>query len=104
MKKLLVLAIAAMLSMGVYSQNVTRQGNVFVQTTTVSKDTLVTKYQYRDSKGKEYPIVINKANGRCYVWRKSSKSGRMYKQYMSADICKVICKELGVKYVETKTK
>lgn len=98
MRKLLLLAVAAMMYAGAYSQNVTRHGNVFVQTTKVTKDTLVTKYQYRDSKGKAYPIVINKANGRCYVWKKSNKSGKMYKQYMSADISMTISKELGITY------
>lgn len=98
MKKLLLLAVAAMLSMGVYSQNVTRHGNVFVQTTKVTKDTLVTKYQYKDSKNKTYSIIINKANGRCYVWKKSNKSGRMYRQYMKPEVAKTISRELKINY------
>lgn len=97
MKKLILLAVAAMLSMGVYSQNVTRYGNVFVQGTR-AKDTLVTKYQYRDSKGKAYPIVINRTNGRCYVWKKSSKTSKSYKMYMTAKVSMTISKELGVTY------
>lgn len=99
MKKLVLLVITAMIVCNTYSQNVTRNGNVFVQTSTKNhvKDTLVTKYQYKDSSGKTYQIIINKANGRCYIWKKSKK-GKLYKQYMNSSVCTTICKESNIKY------
>lgn len=100
MKKLILPAVAAMLSMGVYSQNVTRQGMTFVQTSKVraSKDTLVTAYKFKDSKGNSYPIIINKASGRCYVWKKSGKTGKLYKMYMSEAVSRTISNELHITY------
>lgn len=83
--------------------NVIRNGNTFSIKNT--KDTLVTKYKFSDSKGNTYPIIIIKQNGRCYIWKKSKKTGKMYKYYLSgknAEIAKTIAKELGITYVDTK--
>lgn len=83
---------------------IVRNGNTFVQTSTrtTSKDTLVTKFNYEDSKGNVYKIIINKGSGRCYVWKKSSKTGKMYKQYMNEEVSRQVAKECSVKYVEKK--
>ena len=67
-------------------------------------DTLVTSFKFEDSKGKTYPIIINKANGHCYVWRVSQKTGKPYPQPMKEEISIAICKELGIKYVPKKAK
>lgn len=79
-----------------------REGNNFISTSTsAKKDTLVTTYTFQVGTEK-YPIIVNRASGRCYVWKKSSKSGKPYKMYIKADIAKTICKELGIQYVEKK--
>lgn len=79
-----------------------REGNNFISTSTsAKKDTLVTTYTFQVGTEK-YPIIVNRASGRCYVWKKSSKSGKLYKMYVKADIAKTICKELGIQYVEKK--
>lgn len=83
---------------------VVKQGHTFSYANsgraTQQKDTLLTSYTFKDSKGTEYPIIINKANGRCWVWRKSSKTGRMYKSYLKPDMAKEVCKELDIPYIE----
>lgn len=99
--------LAAMLLLGAcYStnaQSVIREGNTFKSVTSkATKDTLVTVFKFEDSKGILYPIIINKANGRCWVWKKSSKSGKMYKAYMKPEVSKQVAKELGIPYIETK--
>ena len=79
-----------------------REGNNFISTSaSAKKDTLVTTYTFQVG-AEKYPIIVNKASGRCYVWKKSSKSGKPYKMYIKADIAKTICKELGIQYVEKK--
>lgn len=105
MKKFII--VAAMLFGVCFNANsqVIREGNTFKSITTkASKDTLVTAFKFEDNKGTKYPIIINKANGRCWVWKKSGKTGKMYKMYMKPEISIAICKELGVKYIETKKK
>lgn len=87
------------------SQNVTRDGNTFRSVTNAQRakaDTLVTSFQYEDSRGLKYPIVINKSTGRCYVWKTSAKTGRLYKQYMNEKISKDVCQELNIIYVPKK--
>lgn len=87
-----------------FGQSYTRQGKVFVQsnTTGATRDTLQTDFLYKDSKGVTYPIVIGKVNGRCWVWKVSSKTGRMYKMYLKQDLCEEVCKETGITYIEKK--
>ena len=67
-----------------------------------SKDTLVTKFEWVDSKGNKYPIIVNKGSGACYVWRKSAKTGKMYKSYLGAEVSQAVCKELGITYISKK--
>jgi hypothetical protein len=68
------------------AQSVTRQGNVFVQDTSksnkIQKDhPLLTKYYYLASDGTKYPIYRS-VNGKCFIIRTSSKTGKQYKQYL----------------------
>ena len=68
------------------AQSVTRQGNVFVQDSSksnkIQKDhPLLTKYYYLASDGTKYPIYMS-ANGKCFIIRTSSKTGKQYKQYL----------------------
>jgi hypothetical protein len=106
MKKLFIAAIMLFsLNMSIQAQSVVKEGNTFKCVTKSSKkDTLVTSFKFEDSKGKSYPIIINKANGHCYVWRVSQKTGKPYPQPMKEEISIAVCKELGIKYVPKKTK
>lgn len=47
-----------------------------------------TKYTYEDKKGQVYPVYLSKT-GKAFVWRKSKKTGRDYRQYLP-EIGKVI--------------
>lgn len=103
MKKLIIAAMMLMgWNAGIQAQNVVREGKTFKQASksrSVHKaDTLVTTYTFEDSKGNTYPIIINKSTGSCYVWKKSSKSDKMYKQYMKSEVSQEIAGELGIEY------
>lgn len=96
------LVIIALFTVQVASaQDVVRKGNTFEQvskresTSTAQK----TPFTYKDSKGKVYTIFITK-NGRCFVMKVSSKTGKEYKMYLKEEICREICKELKITYKE----
>ena len=75
-----------------------RVGNVFKAAQhTATKDTVVTKFMFEDRQGKQYKIICSKATGACYIWKRSAKSGKMYKQYMKKEITDTICAELNIK-------
>ena len=105
MKKWLF-SIIMMLTLGVnnsniYAQNVVKNGNTFKSVKSTTKgDTLVTKFFFEDSKGGKYPIIVMKKSGRCYVWKKSGKTGRLYKQYMKPEVSKAVCREMNIVYKE----
>lgn len=105
MKKWLF-SIIMMLTLGVnnsniYAQNVVKNGNTFKSVKNTTKgDTLLTKFFFEDSKGNKYPIIVMKKSGRCYVWKKSGKTGKLYKQYMKPEVSKAVCKETGITYKE----
>ena len=107
MKKI-ILAVAMLLAFGVQNtnaQSVVRNGNTFKlvsSSSRTSRDTIATKFMWEDSKGNKYPIVVNKGSGACYVWRKSTKTGKMYKSYLGAEVSQAVCKELGITYVPKK--
>ena len=108
MKKI-ILAVAMLLAFGVQNtnaQSVVRNGNTFKSVSSsssrTSRDTLATKFMWEDSKGNKYPIIVNKKSGSCYVWRKSTKTGKMYKSYLGAEVSQAVCKELGITYVPKK--
>lgn len=109
MKKLVIMAVIAVLGMAtafgqeVNNSNVVRNGKTFEivkQSVQQPKDTLVTEYTFKDSKGTEYPIIINRNSGRCYIWKTSSKTGNLYKSYMKEEIAVQICRELNIAYKE----
>ena len=108
MKKL-IFAVVMLLAFGVQNinaQSVVKNGNTFKLVSSGSsrtaKDTLATKFKWEDSKGNKYPIIVNKGSGACYVWRKSAKTGKMYKSYLGAKVSQAVCKELGITYVPKK--
>ena len=108
MKKI-ILAVAILLAFGIQNtnaQSVVRNGNTFKSVSSnssrTSRDTIATKFEWEDSKGNKYPIIVNKGSGACYVWRKSAKTGKMYKSYLGAEVSQAVCKELGITYVPKK--
>ena len=90
MKKLFIIALMA-LTMGVSAQNVTRQGNTFIEqkdTTFVNRGTK-TQYTYKAKDGKDYPIYLSK-KGKAFIVKTSKKSGKQYPQYLPE-----VTKQLG---------
>ena len=105
MKKILFILALLTFCITANSQNVVREGNTFKSIAKAPKakaDTLVTPFKFEDSKGGVYPIIVNKASGRCYVWKPSGKTGKLYKQYMKEDVSKAVCEELNITYVPKK--
>lgn len=106
MRKLIIAALMLLSwNVGVQAQSVVREGMTFKSVTKSSKakaDTLLTSYRFEDSKGLQYPIIVNKQTGRCWVWKKSGKTGKMYKMYMKPDIAQAVCKELNINYKQAK--
>lgn len=105
MKNIIFAMVMMFCALNINAQ-VVRNGNTFVQTSSrsTSKDTLVTKFNYEDSKGTTYKIIINRGSGRCYVWKKSGKTGKMYKQYMTEEVSRQISKEYNINYAPKKQK
>lgn len=106
MKNILIWFFLLLPFIQINAQSYKKEGNNFKLTTTsrqtTKSDTLVTKFTFEDNKGNQYPIIINKNSGSCYIWRTSSKTGKPYKQYMKPEISQAICKELGIEYKSKK--
>jgi hypothetical protein len=86
MKRLLALllfCLALACCMDAMGQNVTRQGNTFVQVDTrqESKPATKTQYVYTDKKGNSYPIYLS-AKGKAFIIKVSKKTGKEYRQYI----------------------
>ena len=102
MKSFITIIIAILLGIcNINAQSFTRNGDIFTQVNTKSdkNSATLTKFTWKDSKGKEYPIFIT-ANGRCFVNKVSSKTGKEYKYYLKEDLAKEICKALNITYKE----
>lgn len=97
MKKFIFCLFITLLSYTSYAQ-VVREGNIFKATTTqtTKSEEQQTKYTWQDKKGNKYPIYITKS-GAVYVNKKSAKTGKDYKQYLSKEIKEQIQKELNFK-------
>ena len=99
--KRLFICIIMMLCLGVNnssSQTIVRDGKVFKSQgrSTHKADTLVTSFKF-EAGGVQYPIIINKSTGSCYIWKKS-RNNKMYRQYMKPEVSEQIAKELGIEY------
>ena len=94
----LLLLVLAM-GLAANAQTYTRNGNTFTSAKSVKAkvEPVKTKFTWKDSKGKEYPVYIS-AKGSCYVIKTSSKTGKEYKNYLGPEISSQICKELNIKY------
>ena len=64
--------------MGIQAQDVVREGNTF---TKVEVKETKTEYIYKDSKGNQYAVWLS-ANGKAFIKRTSSKTGKVYRQYI----------------------
>ena len=100
-----VLVIMFTISLDGKAQSYERKGNNFEQISirNTSSTAIKTAYTWTDSKGNKYPVFVTK-NGRCFVNKVSSKTGKEYKYYLEEDISEEICKELGIAYVPKKAK
>ena len=98
----LLLLVLAM-GLAANAQTYTRSGNTFISSTgeRVKAEPVKTKFTWKDSKGKEYPVYIS-SNGSCFVIKVSAKSGKEYRNYLGREISQQICKELGVEYKNRK--
>lgn len=100
MRKLLFCAMLLLFgSGGVIAQS--WQGNTIIATQNKRESIKEkTPYQYKDSKGKVYPVFISKT-GSCFI-EKTSKNGKQYRQYLGMQLSKDICKKLGRTYKPKK--
>ena len=82
-----------------------REGNTFIQQSSRNSATsaIQTKYTWEDTKGNSYQIYIT-SNGRCFVNKVSSKTGKEYKYYLDEETSKTIAKEMGITYVPKQSK
>lgn len=82
-----------------YGQDVQRNGTEFVAISTRSakSEAAQTKFTYKTTDGKAYPIFITKT-GSCFIKKISAKTGKEYKMYLKPEVRDEICRELGVKY------
>ena len=85
------------------AQDIVRKGNNFEQISKkhTASTAVKTKYTFTDSKGTTYSIYITK-NGRCFINKISSKTGKEYKYYLKEEISKSICKEMKITYKSNK--
>ena len=101
MIKRLIIMLLVLLSAGLVAnaQTYTRNGNTFISSTgeRVKAEPVKTKFTWKDSKGKEYPVYIS-SNGSCFVIKVSAKTGKEYRNYLGPEISQQICKELNIKY------
>ena len=81
------------------AQDIQRNGTEFVAVSTRSakSEAAQTKFTYKTTDGKVYPIFITKT-GSCFIKKISAKTGKEYKMYLKPEVRDEICKELGVKY------
>ena len=77
-----------------HAQNVTRVCNIFVQDSSShqikKKDVTITKYTYKTSDGKTYPIYMS-SSGKYFIIRKSQKTGKEYRKYLP-EVTKMLSK------------
>ena len=97
MKKILCVALACLFVFGASGQNYQRNGKEFSfvkkERTSSGSPGKKTGYTWKDSKGNVYDIYISD-RGSCYIMRKSSKTGKVYKSYLPKEVSAEISAEL----------
>ena len=106
MRNLLLTALFAVVAVLGYSQTPSYkvEGNTYksVSTPKTKQEPIATGYEWQDSKGNTYPILMSPSTGSCFVEKISSKTGKPYRQYLGEEISKDICSRLGREYKSTK--
>lgn len=94
-----LLLLVLTMGLAANAQTYTRNGNTFTSAKSVKAkaEPVKTKFTWKDSKGKEYPVYIS-SKGSCFVIKVSTKTGKEYKNYLGPEISQQICKELNIKY------
>lgn len=88
-----------------FAQDYTREGKTFTATKSASgakSSSVETSFIYVDTDGKSYTIWLSK-NGHAFI-KRVSKSGKSYNKYLSEELSREVCKEMGVNYVPSKPK
>lgn len=106
MIKFIFTLLLALLPFTMQAQSFTKSGNTYsqVQNSRSSGNVEKTQFHYSTPKSGALPVYINKNSGRCFIIKTSQKSGKEYKTYLPEDICRDICKQLGITYKENKGK
>lgn len=96
MKHIITLLVALILSATGYA-DVVRNGNVITitKTTTLVNEKQSTGLYYQDSKGNQY-LIYKSENGKFYVIKTSSKTGKEYKYYLPQKLQEALKKELNI--------
>ena len=96
---LAILLLVLTMGLAANAQTYTRSGNTFASAKSVKAkaEPVKTKFTWKDSKGKEYPVYIS-AKGSCFIIRISKKTEKEYRSYLGPEISSQICKELNIKY------
>lgn len=59
-------------------------------------------FTIKDSQGNIYPIWLNKRSGACFIFKTSKKTGKIYRQYMSAEIKENVCTYYGITIIKNE--
>lgn len=81
------------------AQNIKLEGKTYMsaKTSRSKEEPKATGYDWQDSKGNKYPILIS-STGSCFIVKTSQKTGKEYRQYLGEEISRDICKKLGIEY------
>lgn len=84
MKKIMLMLCMLLLGGTLAAQNVVRNGNTFTEVSKKKQKEAfkTTPYTYVAADGNKYPIYIS-GNGKYFIIRKSAKTGKEYRQYLS---------------------
>lgn len=77
------------------------EGKTYSSTKTASRGSstpIATGYEWKDSKGNVYPIMMSEGTGSCFVVKVSQKTGNEYRNYLGPEISADICKKMGKEY------
>lgn len=95
---IIAMTLAWLTAMAAHAQNVTRNGNTFVEQVDSSKSQgTKTDYLYTDKNGVTDTIYLSK-NGSAFIWKTSKKTGNRYRRYLPK-----VTEELGTKKDDKKS-
>lgn len=99
MKKFFMIAALFAACVAMNAQDVKLEGKTYmsIKTSRSKEEPKATGYDWQDSKGNKYPILIS-GTGSCFIVRTSQKTGKEYRQYLGEEISRDICKKLGIEY------